>query len=216
MDEKELRHGIVEAALALNTRGLSKGTSGNVSARSKNGCLITPSGVPYTDLNLDSIVEIDLQGGILSGTLRPSSEWPFHTAIYRARDQAGSIVHCHSLFATVLAVQGLAIPAFHYMVAAAGGVDIRCAEYATFGTIALSENVITALEGRKACLMAQHGQVAFGSDIEMALGLAETVEELAAQYWHALQIAEPPTLSEAEMAEVLEKFTTYGVRREPS
>ncbi len=212
MDEKDLRHEIVEAALALNNRGLSKGTSGNVSARSRNGCLITPSGVPYTDLNLDSIVEIDLRGGILSGTLSPSSEWPFHTAIYRARDQAGSIVHCHSLFATVLAVQGLAIPAFHYMVAAAGGVDIRCADYATFGTIALSENVIAALEGRNACLMAQHGQVAFGSDVKTALGLAETVEELAAQYWHTLQLGDPPLLDEAEMEKILARFVHYGAR----
>lgn len=210
MSDKALRQEVIETALAMAGSGLSKGTSGNVSVRTDGGCLITPSGVPYDELKAIDIVELDLHGNVLNGDLRPSSEWPFHTAIYRIRPEAGAIVHCHSLYATVVAAHGLCIPAFHYMIALAGGTDIRCAEYATFGTEALSDQVLEAIDGRLACLLAHHGQVAFGSDPAAALQLAEQVEELAAQYWIARQQGDPPLLSDQDMNEVLSKFDDYG------
>lgn len=206
----ETREAVLAAALNMSRNGLSPQKSGNVSGRSATGMLITPSGVPYEELAPGDLVEVALDGSVAPGQLLPSSEWHFHLAIYRARAEAGGVVHTHSDHATSLACLGLGIPAFHYMVAVAGGPDIRCAPYATFGTEELAVNVIEALEGRSACLMAHHGQVALGPTPAKALTLAFEVETLAGQYWRALQIGEPDILSDTEMARVLEKFQSYG------
>lgn len=155
---------------------------------------------------------MDLEGG-WRGPLKPSSEWRIHRDLYRARPEVAAVVHAHSPHAVSLACLRKPIPAFHYMVAAAGGRDIPCAGYATFGTEALSQNVLAALAGRRACLMANHGQVAIGHGLEEALRLAEIVEELSAQYWRACLMGEPVLLSEAEMEEVLARFADYGQRQ---
>jgi L-fuculose-phosphate aldolase len=148
--------------------------------------------------------------GHAGGARKPSSEWRLHRDIYAHHSDAGAVVHTHSPYATTLACLHRGIPPFHYEVAFAGGKDIRCSGYATFGTQGLSNLAIAALEGRKACLLANHGAVALGEDLEGAMGLAEKVEALARLYWQALQIAEPVLLDEVEMARVVEKFKTYG------
>ncbi|NIJ40267.1 L-fuculose-phosphate aldolase [Parvibaculum indicum] len=211
-DEDWLRQCVIDAALDLAYTGLSPQMSGNVSARCEGGFLVTPSGVAYTDLVPDDLVKLDLEGNLLDGQLPPSSEWQMHTGIYRERDDVGGIVHAHSDYAVSLAVMHKDIPAFHYMVAVAGGRDIRCAPYATFGTAALADHALSALEGRKACLLAHHGQIALGETVEDALHLAHEVETLSGQYWRALQIGDPPLLSDEEMAVNVEKFRTYGRR----
>lgn len=211
-DEAWLRQRVVDAAQDLARTGLSPNMSGNVSARAGDRLLVTPSGVPFADLMPADIVEIAADGTVLSGDLPPSSEWRMHAAIYAAHPQAGGIVHAHSDFATVLAVLKRAIPPFHYMVAVAGGRDIRCAPYATFGSAELAAHAVAALEDRRACLLAHHGQIAFGPTVEDALHLAHEVETLAAQYCRALQLGEPELLSDDEMAVNVEKFRTYGRR----
>lgn len=189
--------------------GLNQGTSGNVSARSPEGFLITPSGRNMTALGATDMVFLDMDGRAPEG-MKPSSEWRFHRDIYAAFPEAGAIVHAHSPFAVVLACLRRDIPPFHYMVAMAGGGDIRCARYATFGTQALSDAVLEALRDRRACLMANHGLVAWGRSLPGALALAVEVEALCGQYLRCLQVGEPVLLGEAEMAEVLEKFKDYG------
>ena len=211
-DEDWLRQRVIDAALDLVRTGLSPQMSGNVSARCEEGFLVTPSGVAYDDLLPDDLAKLDLDGNVLDGQLPPSSEWQIHAGIYREREEVGGIVHAHSDHAVSLAVMHMDIPAFHYMVAVAGGRNIRCAPYATFGTAALADHALSALEGRKACLLAHHGQVALGETVEDALHLAHEVETLAAQYWRALQIGDPPLLSDEEMAANVEKFRTYGRR----
>jgi L-fuculose-phosphate aldolase len=196
----------------MNARGLNRGKSGNVSARTEAGFLVTPTGLAYESMRAEDIVEMALDG-TARGPRAPSSEWRFHRDIYAARAEVRAIVHAHSPFATTLACLGRGIPAFHYMIAVAGGSDIRCAPYATFGTQALSDHALRALEERKACLLANHGMIAVGPKLAEALALAVEVEALAEQYWRALQIGEPILLSEAEMRVVLEKFSTYGQPR---
>ena len=208
-DTRELRKRIVDTALGMNAAGINRGKSGNVSARIDGGFLITPSGLPYADTTTDDIVAVD-ETGTASGTRKPSSEWRFHLDIYRARPQAAAIVHAHSPFATTLACLDRGIPAFHYMIAMAGGNDIRCAPYATFGTQELSDAALSALDGRKACLLAHHGMIAIGETLKKALALAVEVETLAEMYWRALHIREPELLSDAEMQTVLAKFAHYG------
>ena len=200
---------IIDACLALNASGLNQGSSGNVSVRRGDGMLITPSGVPYERMAPEMLVEVGPDGGF-RGSLRPSSEWRMHLDIYAARPEAGAVVHVHSPHAAALSCHGRGIPAFHYMVAAAGGPDIRCADYATFGTAALSGAMMAALDGRRACLLAHHGQIAFGPTLDKALWLAGEVETLARQYLLALAIGEPPVLDPAEMERVLDLFATYG------
>ena len=209
-DASWLRQRVIDAALDLARTGLSPNMSGNVSAREGSSVFITPSGIAYTDLIPGDIVEISLEGEVLSGDAAPSSEWQMHCAIYEAFPHAGGIVHAHSDFATALAVMKHEIPPFHYMVAVAGGRNIRCAPYATFGTAELGRHAVAALEGRRAALLAHHGQIAFGETVEDALHLAHEVETLAAQYWRALQLGEPERLSDEEMAVNVEKFRTYG------
>lgn len=209
LKETGLRRQIIDTALLMNARGINRGKSGNVSARWKDGFLVTPSGLAYDLTKPADIVFVDATG-TAKGRLAPSSEWRFHHDIYRARPDAGAVVHTHSSFATTLACLGRAIPAFHYMVAVAGGTDIRCAPYATFGTQQLSDHALAALHNRKACLLANHGMIAIGASLETALSLAVEVEALAEQFWRVLQIGEPVILDDAEMAVVLEKFRHYG------
>ena len=209
MSELGLRQQIIATALRMNELRINRGRSGNVSARTGNGFLVTPSGLPYEETTPEEIAAVTLAGHA-SGPRQPSSEWRFHRDIYAARGDVGAIVHTHSTFATTLACLGRGIPAFHYMVAAAGGKDIRCADYATFGTQALSDRALAALEGRNACLLANHGMIAVGDTLAGALALAVEVEALAEQYWRTLQTGTPNLLSDAEMGVVLEKFSRYG------
>ncbi len=209
MNESDIRAALVETARQTVSQGLNKGSSGNVSVRFGEGFLITPSGLPNDTLEPDQMVFVDMEGQA-TGNLKPSSEWRIHRDIYRVRPEANAIVHAHSPYAVSLSCLRRGIPAFHYMVAAAGGKDIRCADYATFGTQALSDSVLAALQNRRACLMSNHGLVAVGASLDAALPLAVEVEELCAQYWRASLMGEPVLLSDAEMDEVLEKFKHYG------
>ena len=210
MNPSKLRKQIIETAIEFNTSGLSVGTSGNLSVRTSKGFLITPTGIPYHQLKEADIVEMDLKGKVIQGDLKPSSEWHFHQDIYLEREEVNAIVHVHSDFATGLACTRQDIPAFHYMVARAGGDSIRCAEYATFGTEELSQNAVKALKDRSACLLANHGMIALGEDIESAYKLAEEVENIAKHYWISKQLGDVVLLDEKEMKTNLEKFKAYG------
>ncbi len=210
MNSSKIRKQIIETAIAFNTSGLSVGTSGNLSARISQGYLITPTGIPYTRLKEADIVEMDLQGNVVHSDLKPSSEWHFHQDIYLAREEVSAIVHVHSDYATGIACTRQDIPAFHYMVAKAGGDSIHCAEYATFGTDALSQNAVKALQGRNACLLANHGMIALGESIDSAYKLAEEIENIAKQYYISKQLGEVVLLDGDEMKINLEKFKTYG------
>lgn len=209
MHDDRLRHDLIKTAQTLNQKGLNNGTAGNVSVRSGLGYLITPSGMSAEELAPADLVRIDFNG-TMTGSRAPSSEWRFHDALLRNRPDLGAVVHTHAPYCTTLAVIGCDIPAFHYMVAVAGGDTIRCAPYATFGTQALCNNVLKAMENRRACLMAQHGMLAASDSLAAALKLTIEVEDLARIYWQALQIGHPPVLDAAEMERVLEKFRTYG------
>jgi L-fuculose-phosphate aldolase len=210
MEYSELRTALIVTAIELNDSGINQSTSGNLSVRADDGFLITPSGMQYSVLKPEDVVFMNLSGEH-NASCNPSSEWRFHRDIYAARDDAGAIVHTHSVHATALACLDRGIPAFHYMVAAAGGHDIRCAPYATYGTQALSDFAVAALAERKACLLAHHGVIALGNGLNSALALAGEVETLAHQYLAALAVAEPELLSDAEMDLVIKKFQTYGV-----
>ena len=205
----KLRSDIIDICNGMNNDGLNQGTSGNVSCRDGLGILITPSGVPYDTLVPEMIVSMD-KNGQYEGSLRPSSEWRMHNDIYNARPDANAIVHVHSPYATAMSCHRRKIPAFHYMVAVAGGDDVRCAEYATFGTQALSNNMISALTDRCACLLSNHGQIAFGVNLDHALWLASEIENLAKQYILASVLGEPTILSIDEMSEIIKEFETYG------
>ncbi len=210
MDELSVRQEIIAAARKLNDTGLSLQNSGNVSARWREGMLITPSGVPYHQLEVDDVIETAFDGSFAHAKYRPSSEWHFHAAVLSARGDVSAVVHTHSAYATALACTGRDIPAFHYMVAVAGGSTIRCAPYATFGTEELAAHAVAALDDRRACLLANHGQIAVGKSLQAALDLAAQVEELARHYMLSLQIGDVQYLGEDEMRRVLEKFKTYG------
>jgi len=210
MESLNVRQEIISTACDFNVSGISAGTSGNLSARHENGFLITPSGFAYNDLKPDDIILCDLKGIVLSGELIPSSEWPFHAAIYAAHKDVNAIVHVHSPYATGLACTRKPIPAFHYMVAVAGGDSIPCADYATFGTDEISKNIVAVLTERKACLLANHGTVAVGNSISSAYRLANEVEALAKQYCISMQLGGPVMLDDAEMEANIEKFNRYG------
>jgi L-fuculose-phosphate aldolase len=207
--EEPLRRAVLETARDLSRFGLNRGTAGNVSARSAAGFLITPTGMAPAEAAPEDIVPMAADG-TWQGRRKPSSEWRFHRDVYAARAAAGAIVHTHSPFATALACHRRDIPPFHYMIARFGGDTVRCAAYATFGTQALSDQVLAALDGRCACLLANHGMLVFGRDMGQALDLAVELETLCEQYWRALQIGPPPLLAAEEMRIVLEKFTHYG------
>ena len=211
--EAELRQQLVTVARRMNASGLNQGTSGNLSVRIPGGLLITPSSLPYELMQPQDLVALDLAGGSRDdGARRPSSEWRLHADILAGRPEIGAVLHCHSIHATALACHGRAIPPFHYMTAVAGGDDIRCAPYATFGTAELSALVVAALVDRRACLLGQHGQVALGASLDQALRIAIEVETLAQMYLQALQLGEPPLLSPEQMAAVHHQFRTllYG------
>jgi L-fuculose-phosphate aldolase len=206
-----LREAIVATARAMNAVGINRGTAGNVSARVPGGFLVTPSGMRYEDLGPDDVVRVGMDG-TPGGARKPSSEWRFHRDVYATRPEAGAVVHTHGPFSAALACHGRGIPAFHYMVARAGGRDIRCAPYARFGTQELSDRALAALEGRRACLLAHHGAIAFGADLDTAFALAAEVETLAEMYWRSLALGEPPRLTDDEMDAVIAKFAGYGKR----
>lgn len=200
---------LLQTSQQMAALGLNRGTSGNASVRLSDGFLVTPSGVAPDALHIDSMVYMDWQGQAEAGK-KPSSEWRFHRDILRARPEVHAVVHCHSPFATTLACLGRSVPAFHYMIAVAGGDNIPCAPYALFGTQALSEVALTALQGRKACLLAHHGMIALGASLPQALALAVEVETLCEQYWRLLALGEPPLLSAAQMRDVHAQFSGYG------
>ena len=205
-----LRTMVLAACRDLTRRGLTHGTSGNVSVRcDERRFFVSPSGMDYELLQADDVPLLHLDGRWF-GRHRPSSEWRFHRDILRSRPDVGAIVHTHSPRATALACTGRGIPAFHYMVAVAGGRDIRCAPYHTFGTQELSDAALAALRDRRACLLANHGVIATGADLASAMRLAGEVENLALQYSVALTLGEIRVLDDAEMSRVIEKFRTYG------
>jgi len=204
------RHALIDMARALNTAGLGTGTAGNLSVRIEGGLLITPSGVPYDRLVPEHIVKMASDGRMGTGQLKPSSEWRMHRDILTRRPEVSAIIHTHSPYATALACTRRAIPAFHYMVALAGGHTIPCAAYAPFGTQELSDAVVVTLAGRRACLMANHGMIAVGLTLEEAFGLTQEVEYLAKLYCLTLQIGGPIVLSDGEMTEALRRFESYG------
>ena len=211
--ESALRLALVAAARSLTTQGLNRGTSGNIGVRLKASFLITPSGVPTEELLPEAMVEMDFSGAVL-GAGKPSSEWRFHRDILALRTEIGAVVHTHSRYATALACLQREVPAFHYMIARAGGDSIRCTPYAIFGSQALSELALQALENRKACLLGNHGMIALGFDLADAMSMALEVESLCEQYWSALQLGAPKLLSKSQMQEVLEKFKDYGRRQD--
>ncbi len=210
--ELEARQAVIATAREMSRRKLSPGRSGNVSMRFGEGMLITPTGMAYDEIEADDIAFVAHDGTVRAGSRKPSSEWHFHSAAYAARPDRSGVVHTHSLNATVLACAHRGIPAFHYMVAAAGGTDIPLVGYATFGTQELAVLVAAGLAARDACLMANHGVVAIGRDLAAALELAAEVEILAEQYLKVLSLGPAHVLSDAEMAVVIEKFKSYGQR----
>ena len=209
LKHKGLRKDIIAACLGMNADGLNQGTSGNVSVRTDEGFLLTASGIPYKKMKPHHVVEMDLQGGY-RGDYLPSTEWLLHMNVYKARPEAQAIVHVHSTHATALACLRRDVPAFHYMIGVAGGASLRVAEYAEFGTQGLADNMLKAMEGRSACLLANHGQIVFGPTLEKALWLAGEIEALCHQYWAACVFGKPVVLGEDEMAIVLKRFKTYG------
>lgn len=200
---------LIATAQAMQPAGLNRGTSGNVSVRHGDGFYITPTGMPYAELRDDDIPLMALDGSHM-GSRKPSSEWRFHRDLYASRPEVGAVLHAHSPFAVSLACLRLDIPPFHYMIARFGGDSIRCADYAIFGSEALSANAMTAMTGRQACLLANHGLLVAGRDLAEAFALAVELEELCEQYWRACQLGQPALLSSEEMAAVLEKFQGYG------
>lgn len=203
------RDALIATARAMQPAGLNKGTSGNVSLRHGEGFYITPTGMPYDRLVADDIPLMALDGSHV-GARKPSSEWRFHRDLYAARPEVGAVLHAHSPFAVSLACLRRDIPPFHYMIARFGGDTVRCADYALFGSQALSDAALLAMRDRKACLLANHGLLVAGRDLDEALTLAIELEELCEQYWRACQLGEPVLLSATEMAEVLVKFSGYG------
>ena len=204
-----IRKKIIETCKKMNQTGINRGSSGNVSQRVRGGLLITPSGLPYTKMSPGDIVFID-ESGTCIGEYLPSSEWRFHFDIYQKREDINSIVHAHSTFASAISCLRIDIPAFHYMVARAGGEIIKCSNYATFGTKKLSGEALKAIENRWACLLANHGQISCGKNLNEAIDLAAEVEELAHQFWASSLIGTPKLLSSPQMRVVLRKFKTYG------
>jgi L-fuculose-phosphate aldolase len=219
LQDMTLRAEIIKQCRWMNATGLNQGTSGNISARSGECLLITPSAVPYDDMTPDMIASVDLTNPDKppkwDGPHPPSTEWRFHYDIARARPDAGAIVHTHAPFATTLAIARMDIPACHYMIAAFGGAPIRCAGYARYGTQELSDLAVEALQDRQACLLANHGMIAIGPDLARAMWYAVELETLARQYWQSLQIGGPVLLSDQEIDETKAAMANYGVNAVP-
>jgi L-fuculose-phosphate aldolase len=214
MTDTAARQAMIDASRRMNALGINQGTSGNISVRQGESMLITPSAMPYDAMRPEQIVEMPLtqDSGSWRGPLRPSTEWRFHLDILRTRPEFGAVVHGHATFATVLAIARKEIPACHYMIAAFGGSSVRCSPYALYGTKELSEHALAALEGRSACLLANHGMIACGETLEKAMWRAVELETIARQYYHSLLIGGPVLLSDAQIAEALAGFASYGVQ----
>ena len=210
-EERALRQMMVKTCRKMNETGINQGTAGNLSVRFGDGFLITPTSLPYDIMQPEDLVAMDWAGTYLGR--RPSSEWRFHRDILKARTDVDVVLHCHSLYATTVACHHRTIPAFHYMVGVMGGNTLRCAAYATYGTQALSDAALVALEGRMACLLGQHGQISLGKTLDQALWMGIEVETLARMYLQALTIGEPPVLPDDEMERVIGQMTrmSYGL-----
>jgi L-fuculose-phosphate aldolase len=208
-DFDDIKYEIISCVKNLNAFGLNRGSSGNVSVRTKKGFYITPSGIDPSNLTLDSIVEMDFDGKIISGQ-NPSSEWKFHRDILKNKSQVNAVIHTHSVYATAFSCLRVDMPSFHYMVAVAGGHNIKCSKYALFGSQELSDNVIKSLEDRRACFLANHGMISIGTDLKRAFDIATEIESLAQQFMTLKSIGDFVLLTEAEMNDVLEKFKNYG------
>jgi L-fuculose-phosphate aldolase len=215
--ERQLRQAIIDKCRWMNASGLNQGTSGNISARCGGHMLITPSATSYDDLTVEMIVSMPIEGeyGHWDGPLKPSTEWRFHLDIMKARPEVGAIVHTHATFSTVLAIARRNIPACHYMIAAFGGNDVRCADYATYGTKELSVNALAALEGRNACLLANHGMIATGPTLDKAMWAAVELETIAKQYYYSLTLHSPVILTDAQIEDTRRGFATYGLQELP-
>lgn len=214
LEEYQLRQAIIEQCLWMNAQGLNQGSSGNISARYQNQLIITPTAMAYEAMRPEMLAAISLDDqATWRGSHQPSSEWRFHYDLMRTRPEIGAIVHTHSTYATSLAITRRSIPAVHYMIALFGGNDVRCAEYATYGTQALSDHVLAAMQERKACLLANHGMLVAGESLTKAMWLANELETLAQQYYHALQLGGAVILTDVQMAEVHAKLANYGLRQ---
>ncbi len=214
-----LREALVATVRRLDAQGLNRGSTGNLSVRASTDTLaaasfwVTPSGMPADEMAAGDLVRVGMDGSVLAGDWAPSTEWPFHRAVYAARAELQAVVHLHSPQATALACLRRGLPAFHYMVAVAGGDSVPCTPYHLFGTQALSEAVAAAFVDRNACLMANHGLVAGGNSLAHAAKVAVEIEALCGIYLQALAVGEPVLLSRAQMAEVIERFRSYGRTR---
>lgn len=208
--EIELRHSLVDVMLEMDKRGLNHGTAGNASVRCGNGLLITPSGLSPDEITPENIVLIDFEGNF-EGEIEPSSEWRMHAGLLKRQD-INAVVHCHSRFATTLACAQKSIPPLHYMTAVSGDGEIRLAPYAAYGSEELAKNIITTLDGRYACLMANHGQIAVASNLSKALMIATEVEVQSSYFFGTLAIGGPKLLSQSDIDHVLKKFKSYGQR----
>ncbi len=216
MSELPARTALIEACCAMNALGINQGTSGNISVRHGTRMLISPSATPYHTLRPEDVaaMPIDSDDGVWSGPKRPSTEWRIHLDIMRERPEVGAVVHTHPTYCTALAMARHEIPPAHYMVAAFGGSNVRCAPYATFGTKTLSEHALRALEGRNACLLANHGAIVCGPTLAKAMWLAVELEAIGRQYWHSLQVGGPVLLTEAEIADTRRRLESYGLQDE--
>ncbi len=213
MTENDIRQKIIALCLQMNATGLNQGTSGNISARFGNDMIITPSGVPYEQLEPTDLAKMSLSDDsdeAWDGPCKPSSEWRFHKDILQSKPGLNAIVHTHSMFATIVSISRSNIPACHYMIAAFGGNDVVCANYETFGTAALSDSIIKAMENRTACLLANHGMIAAGTDLDNAMWSAVELETLSQQYYYAKLAGDMVILPDDEMERVVERFKDYG------
>ncbi len=204
-----LREQILAACKQLETTGLNRGTSGNVSCREGDHFLITPTGVPVDEMTPSRIVTLNFDGKVI-GVGKPSSEWQFHADILRARPEINAVVHTHAPHATALACLREDLPPFHYMIAIAGGDSVRCAPYALFGTDTLSQHAVEALRDRKACLLANHGMITLGRDLDEAMAIAIELESLCQQYLIARRVGDPTLLAQNKMQAVIEQLKSYG------
>ena len=209
----KMRLSVVRACQEMNAIGINQGTSGNISIRCGNGMLVTPSGMPYAEMEPEDLVFMDWDGNWQARHNNvPSTEWRFHLDILKNKPDVNAVVHAHPIYCSTIAIMGYSIPAIHYMIAAAGGIDIPCAPYAQYGTAELSHAALAALKHRRACLLAHHGLIATGKSLAKAMWLAVEVEVLARQYHGCLQIGKPPVLPAAEIDSILERWGDYGLR----
>jgi len=217
MTEADIRKQVVDAYQELDRDGMNKGSSGNVSVRSGDHMLITPSGIPAMQMHPDQVakLKIDDDSGAFEGDFKPSTEWRFHRDILRSRPQSHAVVHTHAPFCTILSILRKPIPAVHYMMACFDTTEVQVADYETYGTAELSEAVIKAMGSANSCLMANHGMVVAGDRMIRAMWLAGQLELIASQYYHSLLIGQPHVLSDAQIADTVKSFASYGPQEAP-